>query len=160
MVAYAPEAHPPWAGKANVLSVERWGQNFTKYTVFYHKKQAFPMLKKICGLTLVALMALVILVPALAADYGLTETSGAIGYGSDTGNIYTLINRVITIFLSMLAILFFGLMLYAGIRWMTSRGNEELATKAKETIEAAVLGLIVVILAYALVNFIFQRLGA
>lgn len=118
------------------------------------------MLKKICGLTLVALMALVILVPALAADYGLTETSGAIGYGSDTGNIYTLINRVITIFLSMLAILFFGLMLYAGIRWMTSRGNEELATKAKETIEAAVLGLIVVILAYALVNFIFQRLGA
>ncbi|OGH69358.1 MAG: hypothetical protein A2754_02365 [Candidatus Magasanikbacteria bacterium RIFCSPHIGHO2_01_FULL_47_8] len=117
------------------------------------------MLKRAYALMVIVII-LIVSAPALAADYGLTDTGRAIGFGSGSDNIYALINQAVTVFLSMLAILFFILTLYAGLRWMTARGNEEMATKAKETLEAAVLGLAVVVLSYALVRFIFQSLGA
>ena len=50
-------------------------------------------------------------------------------------------------------------MTYAGVRWMTSRGNEELAAKAKHTLEAAVIGIIITVSAYAISNFVLSRLG-
>ena len=51
-------------------------------------------------------------------------------------------------------------MTYAGVRWMTSRGNEELAARAKHTFEAAVIGIIITVSAYGISNFVLSRLGA
>ena len=42
---------------------------------------------------------------------------------------------------------------------MTAKGNEEFVTKARDTIEAAVIGLIIVAAAYAITNFIFAKLA-
>lgn len=72
--------------------------------------------------------------------------------------LFDTVNKVVSGLLALTAILFFGLITYAGARWMTARGNEEFATKAKDTIEAAVIGLIIVAAAYAITNFIFARL--
>src|SRR3989338_8316995 len=43
---------------------------------------------------------------------------------------------------SAVGILFFILMVYAGINWMTARENQEKATKARNTIIAAAIGLV------------------
>jgi len=46
------------------------------------------------------------------------------------------------------------LIIYGGFIWMTSAGNEENVEKAKRIISAAVIGLIVILLAWAIVIFV------
>ena len=49
-------------------------------------------------------------------------------------------------------------MIYGGFIWMLARGNEEHIKKAKEIIEAAILGLVIIFLAYTVTNFVLGRL--
>ena len=93
-----------------------------------------------------------------AADYGLGETGKHIGYNAQD-TVYVVVNKVVSAFLGIIGILFFGLLMYGGIRWMLARGIEEHTTKAKEAITAAIIGMIIVVAAYALTSFIFKRLG-
>ena len=95
---------------------------------------------------------------AYAQDYGLGKTSAKLGYQAGE-NIYTLLGRYVGAGLSMIAFVFFGMMLYAGIRWMTARGNEELITKAKDALTAGIIGIIVITASYGLTTFVFSRLG-
>lgn len=68
------------------------------------------------------------------------------------------IARVIKIALSLLGAIFIILIIYAGFMWMTSGGNEEKIKKAKETIIAAIIGLAIIVLAYAATFFIIESL--
>lgn len=59
--------------------------------------------------------------------------------------------------LGVVAIVFFALMVYAGIRWMISRGNEQDVTAARNTIIASVIGLVIVAGAFAISTFVSDR---
>lgn len=61
--------------------------------------------------------------------------------------------------LAFLGIVFMVLMVMAGLRWMTARGNEQEVEKAKKTIEGAAIGLLIVVLAYALVSLASYIIG-
>lgn len=94
----------------------------------------------------------------------LEKTAGSAKYetgkvGSGTINIFTVAGGVIKIFLSILSIIFIALMLYGGFLWMTARGNQEQVTKAKDLITSAVIGLIIVIAAYAITYFVLFMLA-
>lgn len=55
---------------------------------------------------------------------------------------------------------FFLLMtIYGGLLWMIARGDEAKATKARDTIVMAAIGLTVVLASYALTTFIIGRLA-
>ncbi|MFA6486093.1 MAG: hypothetical protein WCT40_01855 [Candidatus Magasanikbacteria bacterium] len=69
-----------------------------------------------------------------------------------------LIGEAIGIGLSLVGMLFFLLMLYGGLYWMIARGDSSKVDKAKDTIEAAVIGLVIVSGAYAIANFIFSSI--
>ncbi|MEK9183233.1 MAG: hypothetical protein AAB849_01880 [Patescibacteria group bacterium] len=58
--------------------------------------------------------------------------------------------------LATLGIVFLILMVYGGFLWMTAKGDETQATKAKDTITMAVIGLMIVIAAYAATQFIIK----
>ena len=92
------------------------------------------------------------------AQYGLKETGGKIGY-EDTVTVESVVARVITGGLALIAIVFLLLTLYAGLRWMTARGNAEFADKAKTTLEAAIIGLAITVAAYAITNLVLKSLG-
>lgn len=62
---------------------------------------------------------------------------------------------IINWLLTMLGVFFLALIVYAGIRWMLARGEEEEITKAKNIIKGALLGLIVILLSYGIAAFIF-----
>jgi len=64
-----------------------------------------------------------------------------------------IIGRVIGIGLSFVGILFLGLLIYGGVIWMLARGNEEEVKKAMDMIQAAIFGLIIVMVAYAITVF-------
>lgn len=66
--------------------------------------------------------------------------------------------RVIYMFLSLLGLIFVGLITYAGYHWVTARGNEEKVRKAQDTIRQSVWGLIIVLAAYSLSYFIIKYL--
>lgn len=80
--------------------------------------------------------------------------------GLKTTDFPTAIGSLINIVLSFLGIIFFVLIVYAGITWMTSGGNEQKIAKAKETIVSATVGLAIVMLSYALSVYIMSKLAS
>ncbi len=56
--------------------------------------------------------------------------------------------------LAFIGVLFFILMIYGGFLWMTAQGNDQQIEKAKNLIIAAVIGLIIVMSAYAITAYI------
>ncbi len=68
--------------------------------------------------------------------------------------IQTRTGQIIGIVLSFIGVIFLILMLYAGISWMVSGGNQEKVTKSKDLIINSIIGLIIVLAAYATVAFV------
>lgn len=60
--------------------------------------------------------------------------------------------------LSLLGIIFLIIIVFAGYRWMTASGNEESIKKAQDMIKRAIIGLVIVIMAYAITYFVFNQL--
>lgn len=100
--------------------------------------------------------------PVLAYDFetqsGLKETGGDQGAGYVSTNLATslpgLIGRIIGILLGFIGVIFLGLMIYGGVTWMMARGNESEVDKAKKIIEQSIIGLIIVLAAYAITYFV------
>ncbi len=105
-------------------------------------------------------------VPAFAdfeSDTGLGETGLKAGYygGGITENNSPaqIVGLVIGVLLGFVGVVFLGLMIYGGFTWMMSRGNQSEVDKAKKMIEQAIIGLIIVLAAYAITYFVGQALG-
>lgn len=83
----------------------------------------------------------------------------AAGCGNNTSKdglpnaVIAIINVIISIS-GILAVLF---IIVGGVQYMTSQGDVAKIQKAKHTILYAVIGLIIVILAFAIVNFIINK---
>ncbi len=61
-------------------------------------------------------------------------------------------------FLGLLGVIFIILIVIAGYNWMTARGDEEKITKATTTIRSAIIGLLIIVAAYAITYFVFANL--
>lgn len=68
------------------------------------------------------------------------------------------ISSLVATFLSLLGVIFMVLMIYGGYNWMTAAGDEAKIDKAKDTIRAAIIGLIIVIAAYGISVFVISRI--
>lgn len=88
-----------------------------------------------------------------ASNTGLSASGGAAGF-SMTNDLPTIIGTVIKAALGLVGIIFLVLMVYAGIIWMIARGDEGKVEKAKDTIINSIIGLIIVVGAYAITNFV------
>ena len=76
-------------------------------------------------------------------------------YGSlPSADVPGAIGNIVGVALSFIGVLFLGLMIYGGFSWMLARGNQTEVTKAKDLIEAAVIGLIIVMAAYAITAYV------
>ncbi|MCK5320345.1 hypothetical protein KAJ61_03075 [Candidatus Parcubacteria bacterium] len=75
----------------------------------------------------------------------------------ETAAAENIIAKIINTVLSMLGVLFLILMLYGGYLWMTAAGKEERVTKAKNLITAAIIGVIIVVSAYAISYFVIKK---
>ena len=90
-------------------------------------------------------------ISAASFKQGLADTGMAIGYKSgDKSTLPQKIGKVLNIATTFLGVIFLGLMIYAGYLWMLARGNEQEVEKAKNIIIYAVIGLVVVLSAYAI----------
>ncbi|MFA6322204.1 MAG: pilin [Candidatus Buchananbacteria bacterium] len=88
-----------------------------------------------------------------------TQTQGFLeGSGLSTKmTLNILISSVVKIVLSLLGLIFFILIIYAGFLWMTAMGNQEKIDKAQSIIKAAVIGLVLVLSAYLITYFVIDN---
>ena len=71
-----------------------------------------------------------------------------------------LIKKVVNLLLWAIGIISVIMIIIGGIRYATSNGDSNQVTAAKNTIMYAVIGLVIAIFAYAIVNFVlFQTAG-
>jgi hypothetical protein len=92
---------------------------------------------------------------------GLDETAGKAGISQSSSSPEEKIAKVIGQVLSYVGVLFLILMLYAGFLWMTAGGDEKRIDQARDIILGALIGLIIVVAAYAITQFVGQSvLGA
>ena len=78
------------------------------------------------------------------------------GGGSAKQDLPDIITTIINVMLFIAAALAVIMIIYGGIRYITAHGDEKQVKVAKDTIVYSVAGLIIAILAYALVTFIFN----
>lgn len=78
--------------------------------------------------------------------------------GFSNASVGSIIATIIRAILGLLAAIFMVLMVLSGFKWMTAAGNESQVEKAQETIKAALIGLIVVLAAYAITYYVFTYL--
>lgn len=72
-----------------------------------------------------------------------------------------IVAKIIRVILSILGILLVALIIYGGFLWMTAAGNSEQVGKAKTIIISSVIGLVIILSAYALASFVMVKiLGA
>jgi hypothetical protein len=85
------------------------------------------------------------------------NVAGAGSYATTTkATLNNTISNLITTVLSLLGIIFVILSIYGGFLYLTARGNQEQSKKAISIIKQALIGLIIVLSAYAISYFIFK----
>lgn len=87
---------------------------------------------------------------------GLTDAGIQTDLPGGTGEeLPVIIGKIIRTGLTLLGTIFLILIVYAGFTWILARGREEEIEKAQKIIETSVIGLIVIIVAYAISTFVF-----
>lgn len=90
---------------------------------------------------------------------GVNETATNVGINS-TKSPEELAGKIINTILAFLGVIFLALTIYAGFLWMTAGGEEKKITTAKGILKSSITGLIIILAAYLLVNFvIFTLIG-
>ncbi len=117
------------------------------------------MAKSLLRTSLVALVAGLFARPVFAIETGLGAAAGPSGLNSVGSDIPTLIGKILGSVLGFTGTIFFILVIIAGLMWMTSGGNEERVKKAKQILIAAIIGLVIILSAYAITNFIGTAFG-
>jgi len=79
--------------------------------------------------------------------------------GLGTQDLVETITNIIQIILGFLGVIAIIIVLVAGFQWMTAAGNEEKVSQAKKMLGAGVIGLIIILAAYAITTFIIGALG-
>ncbi len=85
----------------------------------------------------------------------LLSTIGIANTGDDP---LVIVNKIVNLILGFIGIVLFGLMLYAGFTWIKSRGNTNEVDRAKNIIENCLYGILIIVLAYGISEFIFNIL--
>jgi len=80
-------------------------------------------------------------------------------YGNNKTDVRVIAAKLIVVVLGFLAAIFLALTIYAGFRYMTAAGNEDQVKKAVAQIRDSVIGLLIVLAAWALTYFILRVLS-
>jgi len=117
-------------------------------------------IKGLISATMVATMAL----PMVAMAQGgvtaneLLPTEIGTNIGTGTTDIRITIARIIRTAMSLLGIIAVLIILYGGFKWMTAAGSDEAVGDAKKIITAGIIGLVIILTAYAIASFVINSL--
>ena len=108
-------------------------------------------------------IAMIGFVPLVVSTQGLKDSFAELNKTAtkagveQEGDIAKVVGSVINVALSLVGLIFLILMVYGGYLWLTSRGDEGQIDKSKEIIRAAIIGLVIVMSAYAITVLVTSR---
>ena len=113
-------------------------------------------MKKITsGLLALTLLAL----PTIAMAQVTIDSTLGPSLGLGTADLEATVINIIQWVLGFLGLIAVIMILIGGFQWMTAGGNEDKVASAKKIISAAVIGLIIILLAWAIVIFVVTQTG-
>ncbi|MGB0757569.1 MAG: hypothetical protein ACPGO5_03895 [Patescibacteria group bacterium] len=95
------------------------------------------------------------LAQANTVDFG---TDYLTGIGLGTQDIRLTVVNLIRVALGILGVIVLVIIIAGGFRWMTAGGNDDAIAQAKSIISAGIIGLIIIIVAYALTTWVFNSI--
>lgn len=81
------------------------------------------------------------------------------GDDSDSNNLTSIIGTIVNTMLFIVGVLAVIMIIYSGIRYITAHGDKGQVENAKNTLIYSIVGLVVAIVAYALVNWVLGLFG-
>ncbi|MBU0981705.1 pilin [Patescibacteria group bacterium] len=121
------------------------------------KSSAFRELLIFSGLLGVALIVSTLIsdmtfaTSLISSDDNISAISGATG---GEGDIKSLAKTILNFFLGFLGFVATVMVIYGGVLYVTSAGNEENVQKAKKILMYAVVGIVIILISFALINTI------
>lgn len=100
---------------------------------------------------------------AIAADLkGIQSNFKTVGKESGLNqgdrDLPTIIGTIINAFLGLLGVVLVIIIIFAGYKWMTAQGNSGQVDEAKKMITQAVIGMIILMAAYAITRFVLEAI--
>jgi len=136
----------------NILFVEYW---FMEEKKFYNLK----FLKRTALGSLLVSAVLFVLIPL---SVGAQQLDTGIGFGAYTGLVDTdiriIIAKIIRAALGVLGIVALGFTIYGGFLYTTAGGDEKKVETAKKIIKNMVIGLVIILSAFAITQFVINML--
>ncbi|HPV70547.1 MAG TPA: pilin [Candidatus Magasanikbacteria bacterium] len=119
--------------------------------------------KKILSFVLGLMMMAILVLPTVAAAQSTVNANDlGIFYGTYTGlgtkDVRETISTIIRTAMGLLGIVAVGIILIGGFEWMTAGGNEDKTKDAKKRIMYGVIGLAIILSAYAIATFVVNSL--
>ncbi len=93
---------------------------------------------------------------AMPPAHAVSFVDPASSLGLTSADLLTTVINIINWALGLLGLIAVIFVLYGGYYWLTSAGNEERVTKAKRIILNAVIGIVIILFAWAIVNFVIK----
>ena len=93
----------------------------------------------------------------LESQTGMNDIEQAYG-GYSNQDLRTLAAKIVRVILGFLGVIFIGLLVFSGFKYMTAGGNEEDTKKATAMIKNSVIGLIIILSAWAISHYIVLML--
>lgn len=69
-----------------------------------------------------------------------------------------IVGRIINVALGLLGVIAVAIILMGGFKWMTAGGNEDKVSEAKKLLGAGVIGLAIVLAAWAVANWVIDAI--
>jgi len=95
-------------------------------------------------------------------DFGLTGTAKEAGLvkGESKPTLPAVVGTIVGAILALVGVIFLMMIIYGGFLWMTSAqaGEKDKILKAKKIIVNSIIGLIIILAAYSITNFIFETI--
>lgn len=82
------------------------------------------------------------------------------GYSTEKSDPLETVSSMISTILSFLGVLFVLLLIYGGVNWMTAGGQETRVAEAKRIIKQSIIGIIIILGAYAISYFVIKAFSS
>lgn len=129
------------------------------------QRQHHKFMKKVFS-TFIIVCALLMTAGAVQAQGALSNaqknlgTAGTQAFGKGTQqDLPVLVGNIISAFLGILGIILVVVIIRGGFLYMMAGGNEDQVKKAKQWIINGIIGLILIVLAFAISNFVVSQLA-
>jgi hypothetical protein len=115
-------------------------------------------MKKITSIALVSLFAFSMMTSVAFAQISIPGSIGGT-FGLGTQNLYQTLTGIVNVLLGFLGVLAIIVILFGGFKWMTSGGSEDKVAGARQMIVAGVIGLAIILAAFAVVQFVVRNVA-